>query len=304
MSIINIGSLNIDRTYRVVQFVRPKETIKAQLYEEFCGGKGLNQSIALASAGADVYHVGAVGRDGGQLIQMLSEKGVNTTYVKVYEDTASGHAVIQIDQEGQNNIIIWKGANDKVSCRQIDEALDKFQAGDLVLLQNEISNVAYAMEAARARGMKLIFNPSPVTKGLREYPLHLVDYFILNELEAQALAELASDDIAEIRRGLREKYPNAVFILTLGECGAWYFDKTRTYFHPSFKVEAVDTTAAGDTFSGYFIAGLAEAYPAERCLKEASAAAALAVCKKGAALSVPSQQEVENFLKNQSNILT
>ena len=151
MKILNLGSLNIDKTYSVKRFVQPKETIQALDYEEFCGGKGLNQSVALARAGAEVYHAGAVGGDGKLLLDMLKEAGADTGYVETL-DGASGHAVIQIDESGQNNIIICGGTNRKITREYISSVLDHFGKGDLILLQNEVSNIVFAMEEAKKRG--------------------------------------------------------------------------------------------------------------------------------------------------------
>ena len=182
MKIINIGSLNIDRIYGVEHFVQPGETIKTRTYSEACGGKGLNQSIAIARSGAEVYHVGAVGADGEMLLGVLNQSGVHTEGVKKLSG-ASGHAVIQVDQSGQNNIIICGGANDSVSKEMIDEAVKMVEEGDIVLLQNEISNVGYAAETAKKSGAKIALNPSPINENLQTIPMDLVDYFILNEIE-------------------------------------------------------------------------------------------------------------------------
>ena len=295
MKILNLGSLNIDKTYSVKRFVQPKETIQALDYEEFCGGKGLNQSVALARAGAEVYHAGAVGGDGRILLDMLKEAGADTGYVETL-DGASGHAVIQIDESGQNNIIICGGTNRKITREYISSVLEHFGKGDLILLQNEISNIDFAMEEAKKRGLQVAFNPSPADEGVFLCNLELVDYFILNEVEGRILAGTDSEEPAPILKALREKYKNAAFVLTLGDQGAWYCDPEETSFQDIFQVEAVDTTAAGDTFCGYFIAGIAGGLGHKQALLQASAAAALAVTKKGAAPSVPERSAVEAFI--------
>ena len=295
MKVLNIGSLNIDKTYQVEQFVQPKETIQALEYEEFCGGKGLNQSVALASAGACVYHAGAVGKDGKELLAMLRQAGVHTDYVNV-TDGVSGHAVIQINQSGQNNIIIFGGANQMVRKEYIRSVLKQFEAGDLVLLQNEISNVDFAIEEAKKRGLTVAFNPSPMNDKVKKCRLDLVDYLIVNEIEGAQLAEIDSDEPDRIRKTLQEKFPNASFVLTLGENGSYYFDQNQTVFRDIFHVDAVDTTGAGDTFCGYFLAGLTEGRAWDDILARASAASAIAVGQKGAANSVPKKEAVEQFL--------
>lgn len=295
MKILNLGSLNVDKTYSVKRFVQPKETIQALKYEEFCGGKGLNQSVALARAGAEVYHAGAVGEDGKLLTDMLESSGADIRHIE-HLDGASGHAVIQIDESGQNNIIICGGANRRVEKDYIAAVLENFGEGDLILLQNEISNIDFAMEEAKRRGLLVAFNPSPADEGVFRCDLSLVDYFILNEVEGKILAETDSDEPDQIMAALKEKYKNASIVLTLGDKGAYFYDGKDTLFHDIFKVKAVDTTAAGDTFCGYFIAGLALGLPHAQVLSEASAAGALAVTKKGAAPSVPMRKDVEAFI--------
>ncbi len=297
MKILNLGSLNVDKTYSVKRFVQPKETIQALKYEEFCGGKGLNQSVALARAGAEVYHAGAVGEDGKLLTDTLKAAGADIRYVEQL-DGASGHAVIQIDESGQNNIIICGGANRRIEKSYIASVLENFEAGDLILLQNEISNIDFAMEEAKKRGLLVAFNPSPADEGVFCCSLSLVDYFILNEVEGKILAGIESEEPQEILSALKGKYKTASIVLTLGDKGAYFYDGKETFFHDIYKVKAVDTTAAGDTFCGYFIAGLAMGLPHDEVLAQASAAGALAVTKKGAAPSVPVREAVTDFIKN------
>ena len=295
MKVLNIGSLNIDRVYGVDHFVRPGETIKTRTYAEACGGKGLNQSIALARSGAEVHHVGAVGADGGMLLDVLKASGVHTEGTKSLSG-ASGHAVIQVDQNGQNNIIICGGANDSVSKEMIDEAVKEVEEGDIVLLQNEISNVGYAAETAKKAGAKVALNPSPINENLKTIPMNLVDYFILNEIEGKEISGAESEEPEEIMEKLKAKYPDAAFVLTLGEKGSWYFDKARCFKQDIYKVKAVDTTAAGDTFCGYFLSGITKGREISEILKTASAASAIAVSRNGAAPSIPEYEEVEKFV--------
>ena len=297
MKILNLGSLNVDRTYSVERFVQPKETIQALKYEEFCGGKGLNQSVALARAGAEVYHAGAIGEDGRLLADMLESSGVHTEYLQKL-DGASGHAVIQVDRSGQNNIIICGGANRRIEKDYISEVIAHFDAGDMLLLQNEISSIAFAMEEAKKRGLKVAFNPSPIDDGVWECDLNLVDLFVLNEVEGRILAGIQSEEPDQIMAALKEKFPDASFVLTLGDKGAYFFNRDTKAFHDIYAVKAVDTTAAGDTFCGYFLAGLAEKMDMEENLARASAASALGVTRKGAAPSIPVREETEEFIKN------
>lgn len=294
MRILNIGSLNIDKTYRTEHFVRPGETIKISSCEQTCGGKGLNQSIALARAGAKVFHAGAIGADGIRLKREMAKALVDTSLLDT-SDVESGHAVIQVDANGQNSIIVCGGANDSITEGYVDEVLSYFQEGDYLLLQNEVNVTAYAMKEAKKKGMKIVLNPSPITDKLFEFPLHLVDYFILNEIEGEILADVDSSDSDKIIEGLKERYPRAAFVLTLGENGSIYADKHQMYRQEIFRTNVVDTTGAGDTFCGYFLATLATA-DVQDALCKASAASAIAVSRKGAAPSIPTMSEVNMFL--------
>lgn len=300
MKVLNIGSLSIDKTYSVKAFVQPKETIKALKYEEFCGGKGLNQSVALARAGAEAYHAGAIGTDGGMLKATLEGAGVHVDYLQTL-NAASGQAIIQVDETGQNSIIICAGTNDCVETSYIDSLLSKMQTGDIVLLQNETSNVAYAIAEAKKAGLYVAFNPSPLNEAVADYPLEAVDLFLLNEVEGRQLAEIESEEPEDIMAALHARFPKAAFVLTLGENGSYYFDENEKLFQPIFSVETVDTTGAGDTFCGYFIAGLIEGLSHENCLRNAAAASAIAVSRKGASPGIPKREEVEAFLREKNN---
>lgn len=302
MKILNLGSLNIDKVYSVPHFVTSGETISSTRTETFCGGKGLNQSIALAKAGAEVYHAGAIGTDGEMLRKQLETAGVDTRYLQVLA-TVTGHAVIQLTPEGKNCIIISAGANGEISREYIDRVLAKFEAGDLLLLQNETSNVAYAMRQAKARGMKIAFNASPMDEKLMRYPLELVDYFLINEIEGALLAGLpVSESADEILGRLSEKFPQATIVLTIGENGVLLSDGGQVLRHGIYRVKAVDTTAAGDTFCGFFLASIAAGTAPEVCLERASMASAIAVSRMGAAASIPTTAEVDDFAKCQRGL--
>ena len=291
MRILNMGSLNLDRVYDVRHFVTPGETILAQGFGMFCGGKGLNQSVALARAGAQVYHAGAVGAEGEELLELLRGAGADVSLVCRLPE-ATGHAIIQLEPGGQNSIIVYGGANQSLTSEYIERALAHFTAGDLLLVQNETSGVAFAMQAAKARGMLVAFNASPITPELFDYPLHQVDYFLINEVEGRALAGAENEAYGPVLDTLRNKYEAAV-VLTVGSEGA-YYQKGAVRLHMGIcDVPVVDTTAAGDTFCGYFIASLAKGMDARQALEYASRASSLAVSRKGAANSIPEWQEVE-----------
>lgn len=295
MRILNIGSLNIDKVYAVDHFVQAGETLTAGHMDTFPGGKGLNQSIALARAGAEVWAAGAVGEDGAFLTQLLRESGANTDLIETLPDTATGHAIIQLIPQGQNCIIILGGANRALTEASIDRALEKFGPGDLLLLQNETNLVPYAMERAKARGMLLALNPSPIDDALFAYPLKLVDYFILNEIEGQAIAGIPESEPDQVMEALLQKFPQAAVVLTLGGDGVRYGKGQDRFSHGIFKVPVVDTTAAGDTFCGYFLACLAKGMEPREALRTASMASALAIGVKGAAVSIPTWEEVQTF---------
>lgn len=291
MKILSFGSLNLDKVYHVNHFLRPAETMSAISMEEFCGGKGLNQSIALAKAGAEVWHAGCIGQSDGQvLLDALNAAGVDTSLVRALP-CPTGHAIIHVNGDGQNCILLYGGANQQITQAQIDETLDRFSAGDLLVLQNEINQLPYLMEQAGKKGMVIVFNPSPMTPELLELPLQYVSYFLLNEVEAK---DFCGEEIAEEQypSKLLEHYPNSHIILTLGDRGAIYQDSTVRIVQPAFRVKAVDTTAAGDTFTGYFIAAIALGKTAAEALREASKAAAIAVSRPGASASIPTREEV------------
>lgn len=287
MKILNFGSLNIDYTYRVDHFVKGGETIRAFTMDKNIGGKGLNQSVALARAGAEVYHAGSVGPDGEFLLNYLKENGVNMGNVLVGE-TATGHAIIQLDDQGQNCIIIYGGANTQITTEHIDKVLESFEENDVILMQNEINNGRYIMVKAKEKGMTVVLNPSPVTN--LDMPLELVDYFLLNEHEAAALFHC--EDISEITVAMRKKYPTAKFVLTLGEDGVIYIDKNAIIKKDAIKTKVVDTTAAGDTFTGFFMASLFENGDVDEALSIATKAASVAISRPGAAESIPFKEEI------------
>lgn len=293
MRILNLGSLNFDKVYQVPHFVSGGETILSRDFGEFLGGKGLNQSIALARAGAVVYHAGAIGPDGAALREALEEAGADTRYLHRV-DTVSGHAIIQ-NADGQNCIIVCGGANQCVTEKQIQETLSDFGTGDWLLIQNEVSNVPFAIREAKRRGMTVAFNASPITEKLLSYPLELVDCFLINEVEGKALSGAQSEDFGTILEALATRFPQAVIVLTVGEQGVLYRDGELRLCHGSYPVNAVDTTAAGDTFCGYFLSCLSKGMPAQKALEIASKASAIAVSRHGAVPSIPMWDEVMKF---------
>lgn len=291
MKILSFGSLNLDNVYSVDHFVTPGETMSSHNLEKFCGGKGLNQSIALAKAGADVYHAGKVGKsDGGMLLNILVESGVDISNIGL-SDGPSGHAIIQINKKGQNCIILFGGSNQEIDFTFIDNVLAKFDAGDIILLQNEINNLDYIMNKSHEFGLKIALNPSPMDDKLLTCPLEKVDLFILNEVEGYQIS--GKNDPSEIIDSIHKKYKGAKICLTLGKHGVVYFDGKKHYSHGIYDVPVVDTTAAGDTFTGYLLACLGDGLSADISLEKASKASSLAVSIKGASNSIPTMAMVD-----------
>jgi ribokinase len=267
-------------------------------YERFIGGKGNNQSTALGRAGAKVHHGGKIGQDGQAAVELLALSGVDTSRVRSTE-VPTGRALIQVDQTGQNCIILFGGANQAISSEDVDFFLEGWGPGDAVLFQNEISALAYAMEKAKKKGLSIYFNPSPADERLAGLPLDAVDCFILNEVEGAILAGLEpgtpelSSQADVMLAALRRRFPLAELLLTLGASGARYESPDGTSVSvPAERVRAVDTTAAGDTFTGYFIAARLRGDSPQRAMKEAAAAAAICVQKPGAAASIPFRTEL------------
>ena len=298
MKIINFGSLNIDNVYNVQEIVKPGQTIFSNSFQVAAGGKGLNQSIAAARAGAPVIHAGCIGQNGAFLADLMQEAGVDISALLTL-DAPNGHTVIEVNAAGQNRIIVYGGTNQMLTEDYLDTVLSKAEPGDLALLQNETNLIASILQKSHEKGMKIVFNPSPMPKDLASLPLHLVDYFMINELEAAQLADLPADTPYEsILDCLAKKYPHAAIVMTLGHNGVLFSQEDTRLSHPIFPVEAVDTTAAGDTFCGYFLAAICRNAPIETALKEASAASAIAVSRPNAAPSIPLYEEVETFLRS------
>ena len=306
--ILTFGSLNIDYVYSVDHFVQKGETLASGALEIFSGGKGLNQSVALGRAGAEVFHAGAVGPDGQFLLDLLQEAGVDTHLVKRLESVRTGNAIIQRDPEGNNCILLYGGANQAITREQVKESLEGFGAGDYIVLQNEINQMPFLMEQAHAKGMHIVLNPSPMNGRIFEMPLGCVDYLILNEVEAAQILEADTPALGDEKAALgdekageamaekkKKKFPRSRIVLTLGEKGVVYCGEETRIRQPAYAVRAVDTTAAGDTFTGYFIAGISRGMSAEEALDTASRAAAIAVTKPGAAPSIPAWEQVQDW---------
>lgn len=325
MKILNFGSLNIDCVYSVPHFVRPGETLSSDKRELFCGGKGLNQSVAFARAGAEIYHAGKVGEDGKMLVDMLENAGADTRFIKK-TDAPSGHAIIQVNAEGENCIILFDGANGCISEKQIDETLAFFEKGDAVVLQNEINNIDSIVNKAKEKGMITVLNPSPFNEKITALDIGKIDWLIINETEGRQILENQQkaglefvendknkkdfkkvqlfdtletniDKQSDLAKGITDallsEYPDMKIVLTLGKKGAVYADKESYCTQGIIDAKVVDTTGAGDTFTGYFFTSVFSDKTPKEALLIASFASSVAISRKGAAPSIPTMDEVK-----------
>ena len=289
MRVLNIGSLNIDYVYSVDHIILPGETESTGSRNIFLGGKGMNQSCALAKAGVEVYHGGLIGEDGKMFLDACKEYGVHDEFIRIVEGP-SGHTIIQIDQDAQNSIRLFGGANQKMTTEYIDEVLTHFDRDDILLLQNEVNLLPYMVDKAYEKGMQIALNPSPFNEKLDAVDMAKISIFLLNEVEGFQLTGHTEPE--EILTALRERFSHARILLTLGKDGAIYADDTQKLYQPIFPVKAVDTTAAGDTFTGYFLAGLSQGLPMAEVLQISAKASSIAVSRPGAVPSIPWREEV------------
>jgi len=293
MKVLNIGSMNLDLVYSVDHIVQPGETEASFALDTFLGGKGLNQSMALAKAGVEVYQGGMIGEDGQVFVDACKEYGVRADYIRTVPGK-SGHAVIQRDKNAQNCILLYGGANQMLTEEYVDSVLADFGAGDILLLQNEVNQMPYIVEKAYERGMQIALNPSPFNEKLDAVDMAKISFFLMNEVEGNQITGLTDPD--EIIAEMLKRFPQAKIVLTLGKDGAVYADAEQKHFQPIFKVQAVDTTAAGDTFTGYFLAGLLDGMAVPEILKMSAKASSIAVTREGAVPSIPYRKEVMEAL--------
>lgn len=293
MNILNYGSLNLDYVYAVPHFVQPGETLEISSREIKAGGKGLNQSVALARAGVHVFHAGVIGTGGEPLLQYLQENGVHTEYLYPAEEI-QGHTVIQVNAQGENCILLYGGSNRCQQSEQITKTISAFREGDWLVLQNEINRLPEIVDAAAARGMIIVLNPSPYQETLRKVDFERLSWLILNEIEAEQLTGEKNPGKAWER--IHDRWPRLSALITLGSQGSAAFrvngKNVETVCQPAERVNAVDTTGAGDTFTGYFIAGLTEGMSLSESMLLATRAAAVSVTRHGAAESVPYRKEL------------
>lgn len=289
MNVVNFGSLNIDHVYAIDHFCRAGETIHTKSYTQNAGGKGLNQSIAVSRSGQKVHHAGLLGPEGTRLAELLSSSGVDLRYLK-HTDVPQGHAVIQVQPDGQNCIFLYGGSNQAVTPQEIDEVLMQLNAGDYLLLQNEIANLTYLLRAAARRGLRVVLNASPISDELLNADLSGVDWLVVNEIECAAMA--GCGDAQAGYETLKQRYPSLGILLTLGSEGSVSWKDGTEVRQCAYPVKAVDTTGAGDTFMGYFVGCLAQGMERQTAMQYASMASAISVTRPGAAASIPLMDEV------------
>jgi len=290
MRILNFGSLNIDTTYYVNHIAQPGETLSADRVEVSVGGKGLNQTAALARGGARVWHAGLIGEDGTFLKKFLEDMGADTEFVRT-TDCRTGSAMIQVDERGENCIVLYGGANQGMTKAYIDDVLRHLGSGDWLVLQNEINLLSYIIDTACERGMKIALNPSPFNDKLNFCDLHKCAMLLVNRVEAQQMT--GEEEAPEALHRLLEMYPDMKVVLTVGKNGAYYGDRSGILLQRSENVKVVDTTGAGDTFTGFFLARFIETGDIKTAMRYGTAAAAISVTRKGAAQSMPTLEEIE-----------
>ena len=295
MRVLNFGSLNLDYVYRVGHFVQPGETLSAASQKVLPGGKGLNQSVALARAGVRVFHAGCLGSGGEMLADLLRKSGADIRFLRCV-DELQGNAVIQVDDAGQNCILLFGGSNRCVTKEQAEATLSSFSSGDYLVLQNEINALPLIVDKAYARGMKIVLNPSPCDEQLQAVDFGKLDWLLVNEVEAEQLT--GSGQPEEAWKVLHARYPALNLVVTLGSAGSAAFTAKETVRQEAFPVRVLDTTAAGDTVTGYFTAGLMEGRSLRECMRRAAMAAAISVTREGAAPSIPVRAEVEQALSS------
>ncbi|WP_223421837.1 ribokinase [Tateyamaria pelophila] len=288
MAVWNLGSINIDNAYRVPHLPAAGETLSATSYQQGLGGKGANMSVAIARGAARVTHIGAVGKDGGWTVNRLLEYGVDTSQITTLAGEATGHANISIADDGENQIVIYPGANRMVSDDMIGAALSAASPGDTLVMQNETSGQNYAARIARELGLKVVYAAAPFDAGAVEAVLSFIDLLVLNEVEAAQLKTALDRDLTDL--GI------ANIVVTLGGDGSRWIDVsagTETHV-AAVPVVPVDTTGAGDTFTGFLVAGLDRGLPMVQSLRLATQAGALMVMRLGTADVIPDLKDIED----------
>ena len=297
-----IGSLNMDMTVKVEELPKLGETIFGNDFYESCGGKGANQAVAVSKLGMKTEMIGMVGKDsqGEKLIQNLNKYGIISNNV-IKSDELTGRAIITVDKKGDNNIIVIPGSNFKITKEHIQDKQDVIASSDVVILQNEIPSetVEFSLLKAKELGKITIFNPAPARK-LSGEVFKNTDYLILNETEMEEIFEIKFNDeeYTEKISIKKKEYGIKNIILTLGDKGSILFSEDNNIKkYDVYKVKAVDTTAAGDSFIGAFTMKICEIGNPDEAIKYATAVSAIVVTRQGAQDSIPTREEIEKFIE-------
>lgn len=286
MAVWNLGSINIDIVFSVPHIPQPGETLASTGREVFLGGKGTNMSVAAARAGARVGHVGAVGADGRWTVDRLTEYGVDTRFIAEVEE-ATGQAMIAVDEAGENTIILYPGANRRIPLTTVQSALSEAATGDRLVFQNETDLQAETARLARDMGLSVAYAAAPFDAEATQAVLPLIDMLFLNRVEAEQLTAATGQSPADL--------PVDDVLITLGGDGCDWVTSAGTRHFDAVPVTPVDTTGAGDTFTGYVIAGLDRGMPMAQAIDQAQRAAALMVTRHGTSDVIPDLAEVRAF---------
>lgn len=295
MKFLNYGSINIDNIYILDHIVKEGETINSTSLTINSGGKGANQSVALANSGCTVYQAGKVGLDGKKVLEELKQYNVNVDFVTIDENTFTGNAIIQLSKDGKNSIILSGGANVKQSVSEAKNVLKHFSKGDYIVLQNEINITKQLIDLSYEKEMVVCLNPSPFTKDILGWDLNKVSYLFVNEVEASECANI-DKNYKEILKKLTKDYPNLKIVMTVGRDGSYYGYNDIIVFEDICETNVVDTTAAGDTFLGYFLSSISCDNNVEKALKRASVASSITISSKGAMKTIARKEEVDKKL--------
>ena len=288
MSVFNLGSINVDNVYRVPHIPGAGETLAASGFSRGLGGKGANMSVAVARAAARAIHIGAVGGDGEWCVERLMEYGVDTRHIATLSGAQTGHANIAVADDGENQIVTFGGTNQQISDEVIGAALAEAGPGDTVLLQNETNGQVTAARMARNLGARVVYAAAPFEAKTVSDIAEYADILVLNAVEAEQLRAALGQELMAL--GIDH------VVVTLGGEGSRWLDVTKgTEVHvPALPVTPVDTTGAGDTFTGYLVAGLDRGMPMEQALRLATQAGAIMVTRLGTADVIPDLKDIED----------
>lgn len=293
MTIWNLGSVNADLVYRLPHLPAPGETLAAITHQRGLGGKGANMSVAAARAGSHVKHIGAVGKDGVWMRERLSEYGVDVGHLAIV-DVPSGHAIVALDaaqgQEGENLIIIHPGANIMVDSAKLGSVLAKADPGDIAIFQNETNAQLEFARLAKGLGLRVCYAAAPFSVDAVSAVLEFLDLLVLNEIEAEQLQGALGQKIEDL--------PVADIVVTLGKDGCRWVHQGQDARFDAPKVKPVDTTGAGDTFTGYLLAELDRGLRMSQAIETAQKAGAVMVTRLGTADVIPTKPEIENFFES------